>query len=418
MKIPFQLAGLLGLAATLLAAPPAQAAAPYDHIVMVVLENRSADAGGEQRIWGNPALPFLNGLATDPQHGAKFANAWAAETPYRRIPKGFVTPLSTRPSQPNYLYLFSGSHQGVLPTWFHDPSSPYRGDALLANNGDRLDKKLDDIPVGIGNQLIPAQRRPFATANLGAALRNAGKSFLSFTESLPHPYWDASGDANPALDRYRRKHNPASNWIDFGATQTPQPVPPECRQFLLPVDVNLSFEASTDPQGRRWRGFAQNAEGQPLGFAQLPTVALVVPNEQHDAHSAPLADADAWLREHIGPYAAWASSHNSLLIITFDEDGATDTTQGNAYQYGRHPIATLFYGPGVQPGVYQERIDALNVLATVLHNQDLLENFRRDFAATCPEEPATCARELANLRPVQDALGAGVALKELRVSSD
>lgn len=399
-------------AASSVVALPARAAA-YDHIVIVVLENRSADAGGEQRIWGNPAMPFLNGLANDPQHGARFANAYAAETPYRRIPTGFNSSLSARPSQPNYLYLFSASHQGVLPAWFLDPTSPYRGDVRMANNGDALPGKRDDQPSGIGNHLIPAARRPFSTANLGAALRQAGKTYLTFSESLPHPLWDGEGDVNPFADRYRRKHNPAINWIDFGVARTPRAVPEVQRRFVLPVDVNLGFQATEDPTGRRWRGFAEDEQGRPLDYSRLPTVSLVVPDEQHDAHSASLADADDWLRRHIGPYAAWAREHNSLLIITFDEDGSTDTSQGDAYRTGRHPIATLFHGAGVRPGVYRERIDALNVLATVLHDQGLLESFRRDFLATCVEERATCEREHANLRPVTDVFGRGEPLTEL-----
>lgn len=389
------------------------AAAPHDHIVIVVLENHSADAGGERRVWGNPAMPFLNSLADDPRHGARFASAWASETPYRRIPTGFRAPLSARPSQPNYLYLFSGSHQGVLPAWFADPTSPYRGDALMAANGDRLPARLEDTRIGIGNRLVPAERRPFSTANLGAALLQGGKTFLSFSQSMPHPLWDGEGDIQPFADRYRRKHNPVINWIDLGAERTPRRIPENQRRFLLPVSVNLAFSSSVDPQGRRYRGFVEDEQGRPLGLDRLPTVSLVVPDEQHDAHSASLADADAWLQQNIGPYAAWAREHNSLLIVTFDEDGSTDSSQGDPYRTGRHTIATLFYGAGVRPGVYRERIDALNVLATVLHDQGLLDRFRADFLLTCPEDRATCEREHANLRPITDVFGQGEPLQEL-----
>ena len=76
-------------------------------------------------------------------------------------------------------------------------------------------------------------------------------------------------------------------------------------------------------------------------------------------------------------------------------------------------VATLFHGAGVRPGVYGERIDALNVLATVLHDQGLLESFRRDFLATCTEDRATCAREHANLRPITDVFGRGQPLTEI-----
>lgn len=401
---------LLTAAFSATATPPPR---PYDHIVIVVLENSSAEAGGERRTRGNPAMPFLNGLAGDPQHGARFTHAWAAETPYRRIPAGFDKPLPARPSQPNYLFLFSASHQGVLPAWFADPGSPYLGDAELAPNGDRLAAPQTNVPTGIGNRQIPAQRRPFTTANLGATLRAGGKTFLSFSEGLPHPFWDAEGDPQPERDNYRRKHNAAINWIDFGAPTTQRLVSAGRRRFLLPPDINLAFRTSVDPSGRHWRGFAEDAQGKPLDFHHLPSVSLVVPDEQHDAHSASVGAADNWLQDNIGPYARWARRNNSLLIVTFDEDGATDTSQGNAYHFGNHRISTLFYGAGVRPGAYPERIDALNVLATVLHNQGLLDAFRRDFALTCPDDSATCARQLANLRPIEDVFGRGPALREI-----
>ena len=395
----------------LLSLMPVAHAKAWDHIVIVVLENRSSDVGGHERIWGNPVLPFINRLADDPVYGAKFVNAWASETPYRRVPQGFKTPLCARPSQPNYLYLFSGSNQGVLPPWFEDKASPYFDEVSQAANGDRLPAKRSNVHAGVGNRSIPAEWRPFPTANLGAALREVGKSFASFSESLPHLLWDEPGDPVAGMDAYRRKHNPAINWIAM--PDASREIPETRKRFLLPPEVNLGFLPTTDPLGRRWRGFALDAQGKPLDFRKLPTVSLVVPNEQHDGHSAPLADADGWLNAHIGPYAEWAVRHNSLLIITFDEDGPTDSSQGDADMYGRNKIATLFYGAGVKPGVYRERIDALNVLATVLHDQGLLERFRRDFLATCPESAANCAREHDNLRPIRDAFGEGPALEEL-----
>jgi hypothetical protein len=48
----------------------------------------------------------------------------------------------------------------------------------------------------------------------------------------------------------------------------------------------------SQPNYRRWRGFMEDEHGRPLDFAKLPTtVSLVVPDEQHDAHSAPRIDA-------------------------------------------------------------------------------------------------------------------------------
>lgn len=52
----------------------------------------------------------------------------------------------------------------------------------------------------------------------------------------------------------------------------------------------------------------------------------------------------------------WAASHNSLLILTWDED---DHSSGNR-------IPTIFVGPMVRTGRYCERITHLTVLRTLL----------------------------------------------------
>ncbi len=52
----------------------------------------------------------------------------------------------------------------------------------------------------------------------------------------------------------------------------------------------------------------------------------------------------------------WAQNHNSLLIVTWDED---DDSAENR-------IPTIFVGPMVRPGNYGERIDHYRVLRTIL----------------------------------------------------
>ena len=343
-----------------------------DHVVIVVLEN----ATGMSILGNRREMPYLNGLATA---GAVMTNAYFAQIPYTGdSPAG----LPARPSQPNYLFLISGNNQGVLPEW--------RG--------------------GIHNGLVPVAWRPFTTPNLGAALITAGLRFLSFSESLPYPHYDGEGDVNPRADLYRRKHNPIVNWLNLTRAR----VPVDKARFILPVGANLGFANTLDAvDGKRYRGFAMNEAGAPLGYDQLPTVALVIPNEQHDAHSAGNAVCDAWLRQHIGPYAVWARAHNSLLVVTYDEDGSTNSTHGDAYQTGIDRIATIFYGPAehVRRGAYEEKIDHLNVLATVLDRYGLLAQFRRDFAAAHHGPEAVA--ELRNLRAIKDLFGEGVALPVL-----
>jgi hypothetical protein len=146
-------------------------------------------------------------------------------------------------------------------------------------------------------------------------------------------------------------------------------------------------------------------------------VSIVVPNEQHDLHSAGKAACDAWLAANIKPYADWARDHDSLLIVTFDEDGTTNASHGEPYLTGIDLIFTLFYGPPgkVVPGRYDERIDHLNVLATMLDRYGLVEGFKRDFlqAHNGPE----AANLATNLRPIRDVFGEGPKLAPIPEST-
>jgi hypothetical protein len=376
------------------------------HVVIVVLENRSF-----KQIIGDREMPYLNALASS---SALMTRAYFAQTPYGIVPEGYESHLPARPSQPNYLYLFSGHHQGVVASWFQAPGSPYLGTATNDAAGNRLARSVPSTPVGIGNNLIPASARPFTTPNLGAALIASGRSFASFSESLPYPHYDKAGDLSPIADLYRRKHNPAINWIDLWG----RAVAAEKRKFLLPVEANLGFANTTDPRGgTRYRGFAVDAEGNRIGFDRLPTVSIVVPNEQHDLHSAGKAACDAWLATNIKPYADWARDHDSLLIVTFDEDGSTNASRGDAYRTGIDPIVTLFHGPAgnVTPGTYDERIDHLNVLATVLDRYGLLDEFKQDFLQA--HQGPEAGNEAANLRPIRDVFGEGPKLSSGRESA-
>ena len=374
-------------------------------MVVVILENRSFD-----QVIGHREMPYLNALANG---GALMTRAYFAQIPYGVVPAGQASYLPARPSQPNYLYLYSGHHQGVLPSWFQSPGSPYTGTATNDAAGNKLRSPLPSTAVGIGNNLIPASMRPFTTPSLGATLIENGRTFASFSESLPYPRYDEASDPSPIADLYRRKHNPAINWINLpGRT-----VPEDKRRFLLPVEANLAFASTTDPaDGKRYRGFAMDADGRRIGYDRLPTVSIVVPSEQHDLHSAGEAAGEAWLVANIKPYADWARDHDSLLIVTFDEDGTTNSSHGAAYRTGIDPILTLFYGPPgkVIPGQYDEPVDHLNLVATLLDRYGLLDQFKRDFAQAHPQ----AERELANLRPILDVFGEGQRLAPIEVRRD
>ena len=155
----------------------------------------------------------------------------------------------------------------------------------------------------------------FGAPNLAADLVKAGKTFAGYAEDLPGP-----GSPVCSAGGYARKHVP---WADFSN---------------VPGSVSLPFTS-----------FPATA------FARLPSVSFVIPNLCHDMHDCGVAAGDAWLRANVGPYADWAMRHDSLLILTWDED---DSGQANH-------ITTIFAGQMVRPGRYAEPVTHYTVLATI-----------------------------------------------------
>jgi acid phosphatase len=154
----------------------------------------------------------------------------------------------------------------------------------------------------------------FTGGNLAAQLQAAGRSFTGYSEDLPRVGYTGCQTA-----RYARKHNP---WVDFPA---------------LPTSDNQPYSAF------------------PTDLSTLPTVSFVVPNLCDDMHDCSVATGDAWARAHLSGYVSWARAHNSLLVVTFDEDEGTSANH----------IATLFVGPMVRTGTSDQRIDHYNVLRTL-----------------------------------------------------
>src|SRR5215469_1573808 len=221
----------------------------------------------------------------------------------------------THPSEPNYIDLFSGSDQGV-----HAQGS-------LSG---------DEIPTQ-----FPGVTLPFTAPNLGAELMKAGNSFVSYSESMPYPGYDSLDTTTGGVfGNYARRHNPAVNWTD------PNTPAGNLANNVMPTSVNQPFTSF------------------PTDFNQLPTVSIVVPNVKDDMHDDPsptgIHAADTWLQTNLGAYAQWAENNNSLLIVTWDE--SDESTPANT---AANHIPTIFFGPMVKQGAYNEAINHYNVLATV-----------------------------------------------------
>jgi len=78
----------------------------------------------------------------------------------------------------------------------------------------------------------------------------------------------------------------------------------------------------------------------PANYADLPTVAFIIPSLVDDMHSASVSRGDAWLKTHLASLIGWAMTHDTLVIVTWDESDAAISNH----------IPRLFVGPMVCPG--------------------------------------------------------------------
>src|SRR5262245_42081419 len=171
---------------------------------------------------------------------------------------------------------------------------------------------------------------PFTTPNLGAQLIQSGRSFTGYSETLPSVGY--TGDSFGGPSGYMRKHNPWVNWQNTGTA----PFPPNT---LLPT-TNQPFTAF------------------PTSYDTLPTLSIVVPNQLNDMHDGTIAQGDIWLQNNMDAFVQWAKTHNSLFIMTFDED---DSSAGN-----NNRIATILVGQVVQQGVTSNQLLSLyGLLGTI-----------------------------------------------------
>ncbi|WP_448613612.1 alkaline phosphatase family protein [Modestobacter sp. URMC 112] len=206
-------------------------------------------------------------------------------------------------------YLTSLAGTGATFTDAHGLTHPSQPNYLALFSGSTHGVQDDSCPVDLTGP------------NLASQLADAGLTFVGFSEGLPRP-----GFTGCRAGDYARKHNP---WVDFTD---------------LPASVNQPLSALPDD------------------YAQLPTVAFVVPDLCNDMHDCGVAAGDAWAREHLRGYVDWAQTHNSLLVVTFDEDSGTDANR----------IATFLVGPMVAAGPSDEHIDHYGVLRTLEDMYQLL----------------------------------------------
>ncbi len=157
--------------------------------------------------------------------------------------------------------------------------------------------------------------------NVARATTAAGKTWKIYAETLPSiGYLGASGAP------YDKSHNPFTYFSDVlnSRSQASNVVP----FTQLAVDIQNNT---------------------------LPSYGMIVPNLANDGHDCPpgisqcsdaqkLAAVDLWIQTNVGPLINSSAFGNSVLIYTWDEAQASDTTNGGGH------IATILIGSPVRRG--------------------------------------------------------------------
>ena len=199
-------------------------------------------------------------------------------------------------------YLHRLMSTGASFSNFHGLTHPSQGNYIALFSGSRHGVTGDECP------------RTIASANIASQLLSVGDTFVGYAEGMPTP-----GFSGCAAGNYVRRHCP---WIDF------RNVPSSDSRPLAGLPTNLS---------------------------DLPNLMYVIPDLAHDMHNGTIAQADTWLKHNLARYASWAPKHDSLLVVTWDEDHGTTANH----------IPTLAVGSGVPPTVSAQHLTAYSLLGSL-----------------------------------------------------
>jgi phosphatidylinositol-3-phosphatase len=199
-------------------------------------------------------------------------------------------------------YLNSLAQSGILFTNSFAITHPSEPNYLALFSGSTHGVQADPCSETVPGPSLPGQ------------LLKSGWTFAAYTEGLP-----SRGSTRCGKGSYTRKDVPWADFTDY------------------PPGLDQPFTA--------W----------PHHFAALPTVSVVIPNLDHDMHSASVSRGDQWLRTHFANYVAWARHHDSALLVTWDEDN----------RRAHNHIPTVLVGAHVPVRHYAARVDHYTVLRTI-----------------------------------------------------
>jgi hypothetical protein len=344
----------------------------YLHVAIVILENESAG-----NTWGSTSgATYLRSLVPQGAFAAKY------------YATGHV-------SLDNYIAMTSGQ-----------PGNPATYSDCAAQNLFQCQATVNTIAFGNG-------------INIADQLETAALGWKGYMDSMPSPCFHADlsptatppdpyqGNSVPTTSNpagnYADRHNPFVYYSDITGNAT------RCQSHVVPY-----AQLATDIAG--------NA---------VPAYAFITPDTCHDGHDTPtcaggapggVAGADAWMQANMPPLIQYLSTHNGLLLITFDEGNFPNDTSGcctggvggTAGNGGL--VGLLALGPGVAVGsTTQHAYDHASLLRTTEDAMGITTYLNNAGTATAMSElfaqPGVSTPEipLAVLIPIAGSVAIAVA---------
>jgi len=210
--------------------------------------------------------------------------------------------------------------------------------------------------------------------------------FSGYAQSMP-----SVGYTGLASGAYVRGHNPWVNWQNDA---------PGATANQLPSTTNLPFTL-----------FPTSA----AGFAQLPTVSFVTPDNDNNMHNGTtlaqrLSNGDNFVKNNLDAYYQWAKANNSLLIVTADEDDRDTAGDQNR-------VPTILAGANIRAGATVSQSYTLHdVLRTV---EDMYALPHAANAATArPIAGAFAGDPAVNLKTFQNGTNAYAGAHDTQIRAD
>jgi hypothetical protein len=201
--------------------------------------------------------------------------------------------------------------------------------------------------------------------NLFNQLGSKGRSFMTWSESMPAPCYLFNTGTDSAQNHYAAKHNPQLLYDNVegdaftapGAGTYVANADSTGGQFCKSTNVSMGGDGTQPNDTSLFDSVL--AGTAPSGSPQIGDFNLVVPNECEDAHSNckpegnPITQFDDFLAREVPKIQDYITAHGGLLIVTFDE-GVTSSPK-RAVKFGNGGnVMFAAWGPQVRAGVYDQ----------------------------------------------------------------